>query len=161
AFYGLGASDDEFALVPLGATPRRGLLTQASVLAGNAHAAQTSPTVRGKFVREQLLCDTLAPPPDNVDITPPKVPPGATAKEALEAHATDPSCAGCHRYMDPIGIGFEHFDGVGLWRDGDGDTPIDAAGVVYEIDDGDRPFDGTSELGDLLAHSEQVRSCVV
>src|SRR6185503_19144124 len=120
AFYGVdGPTGDAWEKVSLDPTQRAGLLTQASVLAINAKPNQSSPVHRGKFVRERLLCQPLPPPPNDITINAPTVEPGVSTRDRFAAHSADSFCAGCHQLMDPIGFGFEHYDGIGLWRDDD------------------------------------------
>lgn len=162
AFYGIpgGPSGAAFERVDLDEAERAGILTQASLLAVHAKPNQSSPVHRGKFVREMLLCQTLPPPPNNIQIKPPEVKPGATTRERFSEHSTNPTCASCHTLMDPIGFGFEHYDGIGQWRDVDQGLPVDATGEVTGTTDADGPFDGAVELAKRLASSEQVRQCV-
>lgn len=122
---------------------------------------QSSPVHRGKFVRERLLCQTLPPPPNDVEIVPPEVEPGVTTRERFRQHREDLACAGCHKMMDPIGLGFEHYDAIGLWRDTDQGLPVDATGEIVASRDADGPFDGAVELAHKLAASDEVRQCVV
>jgi Protein of unknown function (DUF1592)/Protein of unknown function (DUF1588)/Protein of unknown function (DUF1595)/Protein of unknown function (DUF1587)/Protein of unknown function (DUF1585) len=151
-----------FAPVDLPPEERAGLLTQASVMALLTSGDQTSPVLRGKFVREKFLCDPIAPPPPSVVTTPPKVDPELTTKERFARHRNDPSCAACHVLMDPIGFGFEHYDGIGAWRTVDGKFPVDAVGELSGVDGVNLvTFDGAIELGARLAASEQVRRCIV
>ncbi|MEM6992287.1 MAG: DUF1592 domain-containing protein [Myxococcota bacterium] len=154
------ADHDPTQPVELDPTQRAGLLTQAGVLAMHAHADQSSPIRRGKLVRENLLCTPLAPPPPDVDIVPPPIDPTATTRERFEQHRADPACAGCHVLIDPLGFGFEHYDGIGAWRDTEAGKPVDASGEVVATDDINGTFDGALELSQLLAGSEQVRTCV-
>lgn len=145
--------------VPLPAGQRMGVLTHASVLAEHAHVNQTSPVHRGKVVRENLLCQPLPPPPPDVDNVPPSPDPDATTRERFEQHRADPSCAGCHRLLDPIGFVFEHYDAIGQWRDLEASLPIDASGELLDTDV-DRPLDGAIELASALAESDDVKRCV-
>ena len=88
-----------------------GLLGKAGLLSMNAHTRETSPTRRGKFVRERLLCqDIPAPPPNVVTTLPEPDPTAATMRDRLKVHATNPVCSSCHGKTDPIGLAFEHFD---------------------------------------------------
>src|SRR5690606_2459974 len=110
---------------------RAGVLTQASFLAVQAHPDQTSPVLRGKFVRTKLMCQPPDPPPPDADITPPEVGEGATARERFSAHfAAGTSCAECHALMDPIGFAFEHFDAVGEFRLQENGRDIDVSGAI-------------------------------
>src|SRR5262249_27724149 len=130
AFYGItGPVGAAFERVTLDPSKRPGLLTQGAFLAQHAKANQTSPVQRALVVRTTSLWDPPAPPPANVpSLAQPD--PTLSTRERLEMHRKNPACAGCHALMDPIGFGFEHFDGVGLWRDTDGATPIDATGEI-------------------------------
>ncbi|HEV8245867.1 MAG TPA: DUF1592 domain-containing protein, partial [Polyangiaceae bacterium] len=108
AYYGLsGPSGDTFERASLDPARRAGLLSQGGLLAAYANVNQTSPVARGFFVRERLLCAPPAPPPPTVNAIPPTLDPDLTTRERFEQHRTDPSCAGCHALMDPIGFGFE------------------------------------------------------
>ncbi|WP_434421521.1 DUF1592 domain-containing protein [Nannocystis pusilla] len=159
-YYGLeGPSGDTFQKFDLPAGQASGFLTQGGLLSVLAKPNQTSPIHRGKFVRERLLCQVVPPPPDNVDITPPEVDPNLPTRERFKQHSTDPSCSGCHSMMDPIGFGFEHFDGIGRWREVEAGQPIDATG---EILGGTTKgtFDGVPELASLLVDSPEVERCM-
>ncbi|NUQ78285.1 MAG: DUF1592 domain-containing protein [Polyangiaceae bacterium] len=161
-FYGIAdpPSGEAFERVDLDPARRAGLLTHASLLAVNAKPNQSSPIHRGKFVREMLLCQTLPPPPNNIEIKPPEVKPGVTTRERFKEHANNPACSACHALMDPIGFGFENYDGIGLWRDKDQGLPVDASGNLYATKDIDGPFSGAVELANELAASAEVRQCV-
>jgi hypothetical protein len=146
--YGIaGVSGPEFRRVDLTGTPRRGVLTQASVLTVSSYATRTSPVLRGKWVLENLL---NAPPPDppadvpNLDET--AIGTAASMRDQLQEHRRNATCASCHRRMDPLGFGLENFDAVGAWRTADGRFPIDASG---ELPDGEE-FDGPAELIAIL-----------
>ena len=83
---------------------------------------RTSPTIRGKWVLEQLLGTPPPPPPANVpslkeDATHTKL----TMRQRMEEHRANPTCAVCHAIMDPIGFALENFDGLGKWRELGGD----------------------------------------
>lgn len=142
---------------------RAGILTQAGFLAVQAHPEQTSPVLRGKFVRMRLLCDDVPPPPDNVNIMVPNVDSAGTARERFSAHLTAASsCMGCHQLMDPIGLTFEHFDAIGSYRDKDNGHDIDATGMIALADEPalQGGFNGVRELANKLASSRQVSDCV-
>jgi Protein of unknown function (DUF1588)/Protein of unknown function (DUF1585) len=124
----------------------------------NSHTNQTSPTLRGKLIREQLLCDIVPPPPPEADITPPEIEPGSTGKDRFAQHTEDDGCASCHMLMDPIGFGFENFDTVARFRTEESGKAIDATGVLAGSDvDGE--FDGAAELADKLSSSGEVSAC--
>ncbi len=127
---------------------RQGLLTQGAVLSLTSNPTRTSPVKRGKWILENLLGD---PPPS----APPNVPSleqahqegNVSLRERLEIHRSNPSCAGCHKLMDPIGLGLENFDAIGKWRDTESNLPIQAQGTLAD----GRPFQGPSELVRLLS----------
>ena len=159
-FYGVtGPSGDAFERVELDPDRHAGILTMAGILASLAKPNQSSPVHRGKWVRERLLCEELRPPPPNVEITPPNLDPGLTTRERFSEHRKSPFCSTCHNLMDPIGLGFEHFDGAGLWRDSENGRDIDDSGEVIGTD-ADGPFRGPVDLAQKLARSEQVRDCL-
>lgn len=146
--YGIaGVSGPEFRRVDLTGTPRGGVLTQASVLTVSSYATRTSPVLRGKWVLDNLL---NAPPPEppadvpNLDET--TIGTAASMRDQLQAHRKNPTCASCHRRMDPLGFGLENFDAVGAWRTADGKFPIDASGVLPGGDE----FNGPVELRQIL-----------
>ena len=164
SFYGEDVLDSvtgpEFRRVQLDPDRRAGFLSSAGLMATHANANQSSPVFRGKFVREQLMCNTLPPPPNDLVIEPPELDPNKTTKEQFEEIGANPACAGCHTLMNPIGFIFEHYDGVGQWRDQQNGKSIDATGEVIQTDDIDGVYDGAVELADALAGSTQVQECV-
>ena len=164
SFYGDDVVDSvtgpEFRQVQLDPTRRAGFLTSAGLMATHANVNQSSPVFRGKFVREQLMCNTLPLPPNDLVIEPPELDPNKTTKEQFEEIGANPACAGCHTLMNPIGFIFEHYDGVGQWRDQQNGKDIDAIGEVVQTDDIDGDYDGAIELASALARSTQVQECV-
>lgn len=160
--YGITSSSlgRDHVLIDLPAGQRSGLLTHASVLALLAYPDESSPILRGKFVREKLLCDPIAPPPPSFVITLPKPDPTRTKRDRFERHRMDPRCASCHDKMDPAGFAFEHYDAIGAFRTVDGAFPVDAAGGIAGTRDADGKFDGALALGAHLARSNQVRRCL-
>lgn len=145
---------DRWTRIDLEPHRRRGVLTEPGLLTVLAYPFATSPTRRGRFVLEQLLCDPLPPPP-----------PGAlaeaesdasTARERLAAHRADPACAGCHATLDPIGLAFEHYDAIGAWRGSEFGELIDAAG---ELPTGES-FADVRELATVLADDPRFARCV-
>lgn len=139
--------------------PRAGLLTQLSFLALHSHPGRTSPTLRGKAVREVLMCEEIPAPPANVnfavvqDVSNPNL---RTTRERVQAHLNDEDCAGCHRKTDPIGLGLEKFDGAGQFRALENGAAIDVAGDLDKAS-----FVGAAELGSVMARSPAVVSCLV
>jgi hypothetical protein len=160
-FYGVtGPVGPEFVRVELDPQRYAGIMTQAGLLAYHSKPDRSSPIHRGKFVRETILCQNPPPPPDIIP-EPPDVDLNQTTRDQFVEHALDPLCAGCHRLMDPIGFGFEHFDGIGRYRETEWGLPIDASGELVETVDIDGTYNGAVELAGLLGSSEQVKDCVV
>jgi hypothetical protein len=142
---------------------RSGILSQAGFMAAQAHPDQTSPVLRGKFVRTRMMCQVLMMAPPEVDITPPTIDEGATARERFSAHLTAGStCNGCHAMMDPIGLAFENFDAIGQYRTTEGGKTIDVSGAIMGAPEVglNGAFSGVKELGMKLAASDQVQDCV-
>jgi hypothetical protein len=147
-YYGLrDVKGPEFRKVSLAATPRRGILGQASMLTMSSYGNRTSVVLRGKWVLENLLNAPPPPPPPNVpDLEQTQLGADATLRQRMEVHRANAVCASCHSKMDPIGFGLENFDATGNWREKDGKSPIDASG---KLPDG-RAFNGPVELAKML-----------
>jgi len=154
-----GVTGSDLQRTELDPSQRAGILSHASVLSVSAHAYQTSPVLRGKFVRERLLCQTLPSPPGNVNVNPPKPDPTLTTRERFAQHEKDPYCKSCHELMDPIGLGLEGYDPVGRFRTDENGLAIDDSGVIVKSEDVDGAFHGGVELAGMLAKSEQVAHC--
>jgi hypothetical protein len=112
------------------------------------------------MIRRNLLCQSLSDPPPDVNATPPAPRPGVTTRERLAQHRDDTRCSGCHDLIDGIGLGFEHFDGVGAYRATESGRPIDARGDLVKTRDLDGAFDGVVDLAGKLARSDEVAECV-
>jgi mono/diheme cytochrome c family protein len=138
---------------------RWGVLGKASVLSVTSYPHRTSPTIRGKWLLENILAAPVPPPPPSVNTnleenTTVKT---TSVREMLERHRSDPACASCHARMDPLGFALENFDALGQWRTTDGDTAIDASGL---LPDG-TTVDGPAALrGVLVAQKEQFVKAV-
>lgn len=165
-FYGFGASaGSQFTKTTPTEGGRAGVLTAGGVMSVLAKTNRTSPVLRGKFVREQILCEEIPPPPPNVPALP-EISASLTVKQRLGEHEIA-GCAACHVIMDPVGWAFENYDGVGRFRTADNGQPIDTSGEVKQGSDGATdakivgPFAGPTELGAKLALSDEVKRCVV
>ncbi len=138
--------------------PRGGLISQISFAALFSHPGRSSPTLRGRAIRELLLCQKVPDPPGNVDFSLFNDPnsPHQTARQRLTAHATQPACAGCHKLTDPVGLGMENLDGAGQLRTAEADAAIDASGSLDGIE-----FKDVAGLGQAMRENPAVPPCVV
>ncbi|MDG2005510.1 MAG: DUF1592 domain-containing protein [Novosphingobium sp.] len=145
--YKFGESDD-----------RVGILGQAGFLALYSHSGRSSPTLRGRAIRELLMCQPVPDPPGDVNFTAvqdtenKEMP---TARIRLTAHRTEPVCAGCHLITDPIGLGLEKFDGIGAFRATENNAEIDITGSLDGVD-----FTDARGLGQALSKNQAVSQCV-
>ncbi len=160
--YGLdGVTSPTPVKVQLDPSQRAGLLTHPSLLSIFSYGDMTSPIHRGKFIRERLLCDDLPSPPAGAPVSIPDLGAGATTRERFAAHQNEQYCRGCHQFMDPIGLGFEHYDALGRYRTQEGGRDVDASGEIIGETDMNGTFTGALELADRLAQSDDVKSCVL
>jgi hypothetical protein len=175
--YNLPPPAEEFAKVTFPPTSERaGILGQAAFLALTAKPADTSITARGLFVRESFLCQQVPQPPPgvNANLPVPTADRPMTNRERLAVHLSNPSCASCHTLIDPIGFGFEKFDGIGARREKarveipsfnrrEGnktvELPLDVSGYVAGIQNSN--FSSPKGLGEVLARNRQCQECVV
>jgi Protein of unknown function (DUF1592)/Protein of unknown function (DUF1588)/Protein of unknown function (DUF1595)/Protein of unknown function (DUF1587)/Protein of unknown function (DUF1585) len=160
--YGLsGQFSEEFVRVSTEGSTRAGLLTQGSFLALTSNPTRTSPVKRGKWVLDQLLCEGPPPPPPGVETDLEAVGEGElTTRERLELHRVQPSCAGCHVMMDPIGLSFENFDAVGAYRTEEGGAAIDASGLL-PVGGETVAFQGPQELAQIISEDPRLVTCAV
>ena len=140
--------------------PRAGILTLAGFLMLDpTHEGRSSPTIRGKTVRELLLCQTVPLPPANVnfsvvqDVNNPNL---KTARQRLTIHQENPVCAGCHALTDPIGLSMENYDSIGNFRSHENGAEIDATGKFEG-----KPYKGLIGFTQVLRDSPAVPACVV
>ncbi len=163
-FYGLAGAPkgDAFQKLALDGSRYAGLLTQGSLMTLLSHPGQTSPVLRGQFVREKILCEPPLAPPDNVDTTVPAPDPKTSPREQLERKTqTVQPCKACHDILNPPGFAFDHFDWTGRWRNTDHDSlAIDTRGTLVGTDV-DGPFPDHVGLAARLATSRRSRECAV
>ena len=139
--------------------PRAGLHAHASFVALHSHEGLSSPTLRGKALRELLLCEPVPAPPGNVNFATAQDthnPNFKTMRERLTAHRTDPTCAGCHKLMDPMGLALENFDSDAGYRSAENGQPLDTRGEL----DGTE-FAGAAGLGRALHGNPATGPCFV
>lgn len=138
-------------------TGRRGYLGHVSFLAQASHPVSSSPTLRGLYIRKNLMCDPVPAPPADLDTSIPE-PSGdtLTLRDRVAEHLEVEYCASCHTRLDNIGLGLENFDALGRWRDTDNGGAIDPSGAVD-----DAAFADAWELGQVLADDPKTAACVV
>ena len=137
---------------------RAGIQSHVSFQALHAHPGRSSPTLRGYHLRQIFLCQEVPDPPANVNFS--AVEENAhttniTARDRLRLHSTEPSCSGCHRVMDPVGLTMENFDGIGAYRVLENGAQIDASGSL----DGSA-FDTPDGLAHALHDHPETPRCV-
>jgi len=147
-----GVTGDEIRLVPLAPdSARGGVLTQGTALIVTSNPDRTSPVKRGLFVLANFLGTPPPPPPANVpalEASEGKVAGHEpTLRESLAKHRENPACSSCHNRMDPIGLAFENFNALGMWRDTERKQPILAPGKLITGE----TFSSVSELKHILA----------
>jgi hypothetical protein len=140
-------------------TGHSGILTHASFVSLHSHPGRTSPTLRGKALREALLCQKVPDPPGNVSfnvVQETSNPNFKTVRQRLNAHATEAMCTGCHKITDPMGLALENFDTVGGFRTTENGAPIDTSGELDGV-----KFTNAAGLGQALRGSNSLTSCLV
>lgn len=141
-------------------TDRIGILNQAAFLATYANAHESHPVFRGVAIAQRVTCLNLDSPASfNIQVVPPLPDPTKTTRELFSAHPADEICAGCHDIIDPFGFSFEHFDGMGAYRELDNGKPVDSKVTVAVDQDYDGDFADSNEFALALAKSERVREC--
>jgi hypothetical protein len=150
---------DQFVRVTLPDARRGGVLRQGSFLVLTSHPDTHSPTRRGKWILDRLLCRKPPPPPPDVPAFDPNVSSDGTLRQKLETlhQGAASSCAACHALIDPMGFALENYDGVGQWRDMDNGQPVDASGAMPETG---VAFNGAAELSVAIAADPRFASCV-
>lgn len=137
---------------------RAGLMGTGGILSIYGSQKEGSPTLRGKFVREVLLCQAMPSPPADVSTTFEDPPAGQvlTKREKLTRHQAEPACAPCHALMDPLGLTLESYDAIGRYRTTDQGKPIDLTGNLDGAE-----FSGGVELGQVIASKPETAKCMV
>ena len=138
--------------------PRAGILSQASFTTLFSPSGRTSPTVRGKALRQNILCERVPPPPGNVSfkfVEDTSNPQFKTTRDRLTAHRTEPMCAGCHKLTDPLGLALENFDSAGEFRTTENGVQIDASGELSG-----KQFIGAQGLAQAVHDDPAAVNCV-
>jgi Protein of unknown function (DUF1592)/Protein of unknown function (DUF1588)/Protein of unknown function (DUF1587)/Protein of unknown function (DUF1595)/Protein of unknown function (DUF1585) len=181
ALYAVPAPASEFGRVEFpAASERAGIFGQGTFLAATSKPGETSPTVRGYFVRQHFLCHEIPDPPPgtNSNLPPVTAARPQTNRERLKEHMANATCMGCHSMMDPVGLAFEKFDAIGRHRDKQAITFLPehhganryAKPVTMELDVDttgnltgvkDATFHSPTELGAILAQNAECQECIV
>jgi hypothetical protein len=137
---------------------RAGLLSHISFNALHSHPGRSSATLRGKFVREVLLCQDVPTPPADIDFSIVEETQGElrTARERLEKHVASPACSGCHALTDPIGLALESFDAIGMFRNEENGAPIDTSGELDGVE-----YEDARGMGQALRNHPELGPCLV
>ncbi len=128
-------------------SPRGGLLGMAAILAMGSDGERTSPVERGAWVMRKLLNNPPPPAPPNVPQLSRNANKPISARQLLGLHSEEAQCVQCHKKIDPLGFGLEHFDAAGLWREKELAEVVQGRRVVksanHKIDDAGTLPDGT------------------
>jgi hypothetical protein len=160
ALYGVPApAGTGFTEVTYPASERTGILTQAAILA--RYSVHSPEIFRGKYIRDELLCGELTPPPNDPDIDMEnEASANLTTREQADRRLAHPKCGGCHMFMDPIGFGLTKYDALARYRTSENGKAIDDSGEIIDGGDADGKFASGAELARRLAGSKKVRSCI-
>ncbi|MDX2020527.1 MAG: DUF1588 domain-containing protein [Deltaproteobacteria bacterium] len=160
--YGGNVAGSDFGTLDLGALPRKGLLTMPGFLASHAVDGAAHAVKRGLFVNERLLCRTIPPPPAGAsELNMAARQPGLTARERLQLHRHEDRCASCHATIDPPGLVFERFDGVGRYRTQDNGKDIDTAGSLQIDDNVTINFSDVNDFAEQVTNTDLFKNCAV
>jgi hypothetical protein len=157
--YGATGAGPDLSRTPLDAGQRRGLLTQGAFLAAHADGDSTRLVDRGRFVREEVLCLDVPPPPADFKFMDPKITDDMTQREKLTIHAANPACATCHVLFDGIGFAMEAYDPIGQFRTLDRGKKIDTSGTLPLPGRPDLQFADFVGLVDQLARLPEPYQC--
>jgi len=157
--YGVQATGTALTKTELPAAQRRGLLTEAAFIAGASDPDETNLPTRGRVLREQVLCEDVAPPPGNFSFDEAKITPDMTNREKFAVHTTNPACAACHSLFDGIGYAMEQYDPIGRFRTMDKMKTIDPTGSV-PLADGTLTFTSYVDFIDQISKRPQTFQCV-
>lgn len=138
---------------------RLGILMQAGWLSTYAHDNGSAPVKRGVFIRRQVLCQDLPPPPAGLKVTLPEPAPNATTRQIFDSHGSQGACATCHNLIQPVGDVFEDFDGMGAHRTTENGQKVDTAVSVTGTESADGPYADAPAMITKFADSQEVANC--
>ncbi|HWP07496.1 MAG TPA: DUF1592 domain-containing protein, partial [Polyangiaceae bacterium] len=140
---------------------RVGILNQAAFLATYANAHESHPIFRGVAIARRVVCLPLDSPASfDLTVVPPAPDPTRTTRQRFSVHPADSICAGCHDIIDPFGFAFEHFDGMGAYRNEENGQDVDSSVVVSLEADYDGPYADSNAMAAALAASPSIRECM-
>lgn len=147
--YGLPAPGGAaMARIDLGNVERPGVLGHPAFLAAHASSMESSVTKRGLVVRRELLCQPIPAP--NADFV----------AEAVADRLADLRCASCHKLMDPIGFGLQHYDAIGRYRDQLDGRPVQASGYLADLKNVTPEFSGPVDLVSRISNHDEYKTCM-
>ena len=157
--YGKDATGNDLTKSDLDPAQRRGLLTQASFLAAHAEPINTSVVNRGRFIREEVLCSDVPPPPAVFKFDEKNITEDMTAREKFIEHSKNPACKGCHVMFDTIGFALENYDAIGKWRTTEKGKTIDPSGNIPMPSGGELAFSNFVDLIEKLGKGTDAYDC--
>jgi hypothetical protein len=154
-----GPADNTLARTDLDPSQRRGLLTQATFLAAHAEPVNTSVVARGRFIREEVLCNDVPPPPAEFKFDEKFITEDMTAREKFTEHSKNPACKACHALFDTLGFALENYDAVGRWRTTEKGKMIDPTGTITLPSGGQMTFKNFVDMIDQLGKGNDASDC--
>ncbi len=161
-FYGITGANDTFGKMALAGQRDSGILNQGGVLSAASEVTIPSPVLRGRMLREHILCQTLPPPPAGVP-TVDNVPVGSTSREVYAAHVSNATCASCHALMDPMAFALGGYDTLGRrFADNlENGEAIDTTATINGLPNGQVvTVAGAAGLSSFIATSPQAQACL-
>jgi hypothetical protein len=157
--YGVTPPDQEWDATAVDENERAGLLTAPAILAMTSPTEKSEPIIRGKWMRDVLLCSSPPPPPPDV----PELPSDddvTSVRDALSQHRDDPACSGCHEFLDPLGFGLERYDALGRLREQDSfGADLSGRGTIVGLGE-PIDFQGARELAEQIVALPAFDKCL-
>jgi hypothetical protein len=159
--YGLASVPSQTGWVAYGDDGRAGLLSHGSFLSlSSTQGSETLPSRRGSMLAQRILCQSIPPPPPDIDVDDGvEVEEGQCKEDAYAVHRDSSGCAACHISIDPLGFGFERYDGLGRYREAEADKPECAIAGQGEV--GGEAFSGPRQFAALVDEQGRAAACGV
>ena len=161
-FYGMSGASGTFGKVGLAGQRDPGILNQGGVLSAASEVSIPSPVLRGRMLREHILCQTLPPPPAGVP-TVNSVPVNSTTRAVYLAHVTNATCSSCHALMDPMAFALGSYDTLGrrFASNLENGQAIDTSGTINGLPNSQVvTLTGAADLSAFIAASPQAQACL-